>query len=393
MNETESLVDKSDEAQCPDVVVLDERRCVSQGTTVTSRQQCLLIVSLLLLAGVFTLLYHTHGTDIHFATSRSKLLSLLDDDKGGDTNVIDLTISDTSIQTPAGLIQVHANDDTVYTVPKRSDLQIENYRLGTGLMLNLHITHHGGTFVCGSLGHSPDAIGRAPEGACNSEGNMKNRTGYDYKKKPWTRKETARMIPLVRQHFHMIAWEFGYLSHIPHPSLKKTEWENPNLFSILVVRDPISRLLAGDGWVHKHFPNIGQGNASRDEWWEYAKDDWFTNNYALRVLAGKGCCDGAQTDSKYLEKAKALANRFSIVLDIECLSEGIQAVANLVNISIAEKARHSNMKKEHHHAPSRERIGYDDVYDYLVAKNHLDIELYEYAKRRALVNCAKIHER
>ncbi len=285
--------------------------------------------------------------------------------------------------------QVHGRDGSVYNVSERTALQIENYRQGTGLILNLHITHHGGTTVCSLLGRSPDAKGRAPSQSCNSEPNMTETTGYDERNKPWRTNETAEMIPIVRRHFHMIAWEFGFIGRAPHHPLSETQWENTNLVSVLVMRHPISRLLAGDGWVYGNYPSIEGDNGTREDWLDYANHTWMTNNYALRVLSEQGCCNGADTDHKYLQQAKALVKRFSIVLDIECLSDGIEAISNLLNISIA---RDNVRSRNYYHASSRERIGYDDVYDFLVEKNKLDIELYEWSKQRALLNCSAIRD-
>ena len=47
-------------------------------------------------------------------------------------------------------------------------------------------------------------------------------------------------------------------------------------------------------------------------------------------------------------------------------------------------------KTKHVHPPARERIGHDDVYEYLLEKNKLEIELYEYALERSLVKCDRI---
>lgn len=291
-----------------------------------------------------------------------------------------------------GMTQVQGKSGAKYKVPERTALQVENYRLGTGLILNLHITHHGGTFVCKHLGSLPDALGRAPKRACNNEPDMESKTGYSYGRKPWNgHDETSEMISIARKTFHMIGWEFGYLNRIPDPSLNVTEWENPNLFSVLVMRDPMSRLLAASGWTSKHYPNIGKGKATEEDWWGYALNDWFTNNYALRVLAGSDCCNGAETDPIHLEHAKALVERFSVVLDIECLTEGLEAVADLLNITLAGNEKKKRRSKNHHHAPSRERIGYDNVYEYLLEKNKLDIELYEWSKNRALIKCYTLH--
>ena len=51
----------------------------------------------------------------------------------------------------------HNNDDDDVTVSSSSSMtvkqqQIENYKKGTGLMINVHMTHHGGTTFCGAIG-------------------------------------------------------------------------------------------------------------------------------------------------------------------------------------------------------------------------------------------------
>lgn len=298
----------------------------------------------------------------------------------------DLYIKPFSLIHPSKLTQVEANNGGTYNMTEGAARQIQNYKRGTGLILNIHITHHGGTTVCHALGRSPDAIGTAPSAACN-----RPRPNDNIKfpnKHPWTHPRTAKNIKLVRENFHMIGWEFGYTGHAPKPSLAVTNWEDPNLLSVIVMRDPTSRLLATSGWIRNHYPDIPRGNATKEDWWEYANHPWFTNNYALRVLAGNGCCNGGKTPQEHLENAKALIERFSIVLDIKCLNEGLEALSSLVNITLAKQKR--RRKPAHRRAPSRERVGYDDVYEFLLEKNRLDIELYEWSKSLTLVDCSNL---
>ena len=289
------------------------------------------------------------------------------------------------------MVQIEAQG-VVYNVSKQAEQQIANYRRGTGLILHIHITHHAGTTFCTTVGHSPDAVGgSAPSFACTAVKPEDNVTDPNFPEsnKPWTREETSKNVAIVRKYFHMLSMEFGYSQKsLPHPPLSVMDWENPNLFSVIVMRDPISRLLAGDGWVNKNFPDISRGNATEKDWWGYANNTWFTNNYALRVLAGDGCCDGAKTDPTYLENAKALMERFSIVLDMECIAEGIEAVGSLLNITLARKDL--LRKKKYIRPSSRERIGHDNVYEFLLDKNRLDIELYEWSKNLALVKCSMV---
>lgn len=185
-------------------------------------------------------------------------------------------------------------------------------------------------------------------------------------------------------------------SHVSFPSyflgkknqIYDADWENPNLLSVIVMRDPISRLLAGDGLFVQKYPHLFE-NGTVQEWWQYAHEDSHTNNYALRILSSYDCCNGSHTDPKYLEQAKALVSRFTVVLDIQCLNEGMVKLGEMLNINVTELGKASRGYK-HEHKPSKDRIPYPEVYNYLKKKNHLDIELYEWSKRLSLVNCSAL---
>ena len=178
------------------------------------------------------------------------------------------------------------------------------------------------------------------------------------------------------------------------PQMAATDWESPHLVSVIVMREPISRALARDARVNKKYPNILQGNgtASVEEWWRFARDDTYTDNFALCILSGYKCCQGADTDSIHLEHAMALVRRFTFVLDIECLDAGMLKLAEVLGIGIGALDKRSKSENRRHKQSPRERIGYSEVYKYLIKKNQLDIELYEWSKRLALVNCSALAE-
>ena len=188
----------------------------------------------------------------------------------------------------------------------------------------------------------------------------------------------------------MISWEFSQAPS--HNALNDTDWDNPNLVSIIVMREPISRLLAGDGYVKKKYPGIHDNTASLQDWWDFAHEHHHTNNFALSILAGQSCCQGEDTDPIHLEHAKELLSRFTFVLDISCLDEGMQAVADELGLGIViEESK--ERAKTHVHKHPRDRIAYPEVYDYLLERNHLDIELYEWAKTISLVDCEALKEK
>ena len=82
--------------------------------------------------------------------------------------------------------------------------QITNFRNGNGVLLNLHITHHGGTSVCTEMNHNLTS----PSFACLSA--RKDDVGDDYPHYfPWTYDETANNLAIVHEYCQFISWEFS----------------------------------------------------------------------------------------------------------------------------------------------------------------------------------------
>ena len=298
------------------------------------------------------------------------------------------------------IITIRDSHGVSYSVSEKTQTQWAHYRAGTGLILHLHITHHGGTTFCHQLGQAPYTDG-APPFACRADSdNAQSLLALNWTTEqasafpihnPWHYQDTARNIARVRRYFHFLSWEY-WLQPPSDPPLRETNWEDPNLLSIVIMRDPISRLLAGDGWVAQEHRNVYRNNATEEEWWAFANSSvGHTDNFALRILAGKPCCRGKDTDPVFLEYAKALISRFSIVLDQECLDDGINAVANLLGIQLGPKRRRKR-ELQYVHPPNSERIPYKSVYDFLLERNRLDIKLYEWSKNISLVNCANLKQ-
>ena len=250
--------------------------------------------------------------------------------------------------------------------------------------------------MCGALGRAPGLKG-APSFACNGVKPDENATLHDYfeqHKRPWSSQDTDANIRLFSTFYHMLSWEF---SKAPSPRpLSATNWEHPQLVSIIVMRDPLSRLLAGDHATKTNFPNILEGNASLDEWWAFA-DSTNTNNFAMRILAGQDCCQGQDTDPIHLVHAKELLSRFTFILDLACLTDGMAAVAHSLGFEPRQQRALLDqaavmMQRELApsgvvHPPVSERIPFPQVYEFLQRRNYLDIELYEWSKQISLVRC------
>ena len=294
--------------------------------------------------------------------------------------------------------------------------QIQSGRNGTGLMINIHLTHHAGTTLCERLGR---AVG-APGHFCNHpDPTTDHHIPENYpKQKPWRGvAQTALNLQLVRQAYRYVSWEFG---KVPRPTLNVTDWEHPKLVSILVVRDPIARALAGDWHTSEYHPFViayskqypnGGNNRTVEEWWKFAKDEYY-DNFALRRLVGWGWGGGGPWTTpmteQHLDYAKQLVSRFTLVLDQACLTENLHALSETLQIPLRIKDRnrrlssHGGIKRNDtisalhasrnlhanpHHLKNADRIPFPEVYEYLLKAFQYDIELYQWAKRRSLAQC------
>lgn len=275
----------------------------------------------------------------------------------------------------SGIATTAASTSLIRPLSPLAQQQAANYRAGSGLLLNVHITHHGGTTFCNTVGRA----GPTPSQACWKVRGEDHVTPNYPHHNPWNAQETAPNIQTARKFFHMISWEYEQ-APVDTP-LAATDWQDPNLLSVLVIRDPLKRLLAGDAKVARDYPGVPKGTASRETLERFAATSPAADNYALRILSGKRDGPVTRTD---LQAAKDLVSQFSVVVDIECLSESLKLLASKeLNVTLGRIPAGRNR------ASPRERIGHEDIYESLRAKNALDIELYEWSKDLAYLDCAR----
>jgi hypothetical protein len=284
----------------------------------------------------------------------------------------------------------HSNQSFTIFLTDRQLERVHNYKAGSGLILHLHLTHHGGTSFCHTLGiasgqHSPDFACRIDSyvdqlgPALTSDPRFMSRV-------PWHWNETQSMIELIRPFYHMISFEFGF--QLPPFPLQETDWENPNLLSVFITRNPLERLLSGDGYVSSHY-SIFEENATIEDWWDYANaTDGLTDNFMLRVLSNSSdCCQGSATPPQRLQEAMDLLSRFTFILNVDCLDEGMEALASVLGIDGGNSIRTNSDMFHNQHPPLESRFPFPPVYDFLRERNNLDIKLYEWTRERSLVNC------
>ena len=296
-----------------------------------------------------------------------------------------------------------------YRIKQSALEQMERYRglakdgtsivPNSALMLLVHLEHNAGRTFCQFmkelLVHPP---GVTPSFVCRGVTPRDKLDPEDFNgwglilskhKTPWYPGEDTNVnIQRVHKYFHMIAQFYSEPPTATVP-LADADWEHPDLLSVILMRDPIERLLSG---VHEQADiknNITLAQkmmGNHKALWEFATKSPATDNSVLRILAGTECCNGADTERKYLDIAKKLLSKISILVDVACLEESLKAMEDMFNLT-----RKVRPNKNPYTLPPRpsaqERIGDPKVYQYLVERNKLELELYQWSKSIALIHC------
>lgn len=269
--------------------------------------------------------------------------------------------------------------DTAH-VRKKDKIQIQNYINGTGIILNVHITHHGGTFLCDVM----KRIGPTPVFACMGGKNWPVGVPRDYES--WRQPYTGRMVSQLRPHFHFVGQEYNENHQLN--VLHEFDWEEPNLVSLIVMRHPIERFLSGGrcGEFHEILQDEQTTPETQGLWWDYANAEC-ADNFALRILSANepDCCS-----LQNLEAAKKLLRRFTFVVDQDCLSESVAIVGQVLKMPGFKVRRKSEEYYHFKHESARERIANDTLWEYINHKFQLDIELYEWSKTISVLECPKV---
>lgn len=80
-----------------------------------------------------------------------------------------------------------------------------------------------------------------------------------------------------------------------------------------------------------------------------------------------------------------MLNRFTFILDRSYLADSMAAMGDALNLTITKESFESGF--HHEHAPTRDRLGNDTLYEYVKRRFRRDIELYEWSKERSIVRC------
>merc|ERR1740121_1807560 len=161
----------------------------------------------------------------------------------------------------------------------------------------------------------------------------------------------------------------GIPGPLPQSALHELLPCNSNNFaSVIIMRDPLSRILSSDGmWTTTATEHTQKCN---------------TDNYGLRWLIGKGVANG-EIDDDDLVLAKARLDMFDVIL----ITENFTETATLLCSELGWTDCRINQK--HHPAPAD--ILPADVLKEWTQRNHYDTELYKYAVQKSAAMLAGSH--
>jgi len=198
-------------------------------------------------------------------------------------------------------------------------LQIQNFKDGTALLLNIHITHHGGTYLCGVLKKEGGLI--APDFACMGGENWNAANMTRFEKDRFSYRNTAVDVSAIRRQFQFDSWEYS----LPKSPYFNVDWDYENLVSVIPMRHPLDRFLAGGKCGKFHSSIHSDPNPeNQGEYWEYAN-----SNLLVSVRTTTRCAFWVQK--------MGLANAVALQcqMNVSSLPRSLSVASRLSSISLA----------------------------------------------------------
>lgn len=200
--------------------------------------------------------------------------------------------------------------------------QIDNFVTGEALMINIQPEHHGGNRFCNVIGHAESL--KAPRNNCQlsrtTQHGRDRRPMSTISTYPWnSTQQTEQQITKWHEMYDMMAWQFRVT---PDPPLQATEWENPDLVSVAIVRHPIDRLLIAHHYVGTQFYTDPEKDEveprNQTEWWHYA------NESQLRILMYHCRCYCMFDCLKVLQSSQTLSCLYVLIANATPTTVAIQ---------------------------------------------------------------------
>jgi hypothetical protein len=246
---------------------------------------------------------------------------------------------------------------------------LQNYLSGTGTIVYMHVTHNAGTTILGLAKADglamPNTIGSIWNPCSSGDSWGADTCIFPYKDKTFPHTEIADGLVQANAYLES-KLDFVSIEHVlPASGPFDTIWGSSGLVFVTTMRHPIGRILAGDGT--SGFSEKMTGDYSR---WAWSRA---SNNYNIRCFTG-GFQKTVLTRQD-LEIAKYRLRQFTVVFILEWLTESLKLACAVLQWQSCEVSQ----SRKGAHASSRSRFGNDTVYSFLVERNSLDIEFYNYA--------------
>lgn len=220
---------------------------------------------------------------------------------------------------------------------------LANWKSGKASLWGLHVTHQGSLTIGEMLANNFQEA--------TQNGKVKRRI----------REEN---LEPGRYYLRSLISELGLASS---PMKEQVPCNSSKFVSFFVVRDPVSRIIEGDGtWTTTADHHVDSCN---------------TDNYGLRKLIGKSFQHGGPFTREDVEFAKRRLDSFDIVLDMATFDRSVGAMCQALGLTDC-RLRQNEWKGIATQQEVLERVG-PETYKRWVERNAPELEVYEYGKQLA----------
>lgn len=182
--------------------------------------------------------------------------------------------------------------------------------------------------------------------------------------RPWFYDFEDKSPHEVESMFLYSGWKWGEIEiPLPHTQIP---WQSPSILYTIILREPLSRAIANDGFMAE-YPEIKADN-DYSRWVETIYCDnyltrWITNTFTAEPLT-----------EEHLQLAKDLLGKFDLVLILERFPEDAKKLRDVLGW------KHWYPGSKRKRKSVKDKIGQRN-YERLKERNVIDIKLYEYATK------------
>jgi len=192
-------------------------------------------------------------------------------------------------------------------------------------------------------------------------------------------------------------WSLEFMSGPDSFFWEAFPFKSEKVLSVFIARDPMQRLLSGDGQLNLKYPEAYPDSKLKPRnFHRFAVETPpQASDYAMNILSGKiGNVEDGDRKVAF-EMAKKSIDQFSIILDQACFGRSICAFCSLLGWDNCHRYHNLWYPHDPHEAACPEKLWVStqhiiqprEDWELLLSENTLGIEVYKRAKERALKKC------